>query len=354
MSSPNVYVITGGTGVQGGATVRALLNTSFPQPITIRVLARDPTSSAAQALASLSSQLARVEVVKGDLNDIDSLKSALTGATGVFSVQLASLEEATQGSNLVEAAKECGVRVFVHTSVSMTGKHESFPRWKADWSFAWYWLAKHAVEEAVRNAHFDYFTILRPAVLMDNFKMLHCNLVFPEYSTQGVFLVVGWPSKPILQLIAAEDVGKLAAAAFANPDKFNRLEIEMATDWLTFPQIAQQIKSVTGKNVRCEFVTKEDALSAGMQPYLIDAQLWWNEVGYSAANVDKAKSYGVPLISFADWLQENKDEIISSLPWKHQLSLCRFIVQVSMRCFNIDFLIKNWLLFVEIENSAWK
>ena len=314
MSSPKVYVITGGTGSQGGATVQALLSTPFPQPITIRVLARDPTSSTAQAVIALSSHVARVEVVKGDLNEIDSLTLALTGATGVFSVQAASPEEATQGSNLVEAAKECGVRVFVHTSVSMTGEHESFPKWSADWSYAWYWLSKHAVEEAVRNAHFDYCTILRPALMMDNFKKPHCDLVFPQYSTQGVIQTVGGPSKNIMQLIAAADVGKFAAAVFANPVKFNRLEIELAADWLTFPQIAQQLKGVTGKNVRWEVVTKEDVLSTGMHPQLIEARVWWNEVGYSAANVDTAKSYRIPLISFADWVNMHKDEIIHSLP----------------------------------------
>ncbi|CAF1371720.1 unnamed protein product [Adineta ricciae] len=314
MSLPKIYVITGGTGAQGGATVQALLNTSFPQPIVIRVVTRDPTSSVAQAAVSRSSQLARVEVVKGDLNDINSLKLALAGATGVFSVQAAGPEEVIQGLNLVKAAKECGVRVFVHTSVSMTGKHQSFPRWSADWSYAWYWLSKHEVEEAVRKAHFDSYTILRPALLMDNFKKPHCDLVFPQYAERGVILTISALSTTTIQLIAAEDVGKFAAAAFADPVKFNGLEIELAAEWLTFPQIAQQINSVTGKNVRSEVVAQGDALSAGVRPYLIESEVWWNEVGYSAADVDTAKSYGIPLISFIDWVQMHKNEIISSLP----------------------------------------
>ncbi|CAF1672073.1 unnamed protein product, partial [Adineta ricciae] len=141
-----------------------------------------------------------------------------------------------------------------------------------------------------------------------------CDLVFPQYAERGVILTISALSTTTIQLIAAEDVGKFAAAAFANPMKFNRLEIELAAEWLTFPQIAQQINSITGKNVRSEVVAQGGALSAGVPPYLIESEVWWNEVGYSAADVDTAKSYGIPLISFIDWVQMHKNEIISSLP----------------------------------------
>jgi uncharacterized protein YbjT (DUF2867 family) len=313
MTSSEIYLITGGTGGQGGATLHALMTASFHRSITIRVLVRDPTSVAAQHVASVSSPSARVEVIKGDLNDIGSLKTALAGVTGVFSVQNPGPDEITQGQNLVQAAKQCGVRVFVHTSVSMTGKHESFPKWNADYPLAWYWLGKHEVEEAVRKAHFDYYTILRPAYFMDNFRKPRCIMLFPEYATQGLIHTLVQPSTP-MQLIATEDIGKFAAAAFVDPIKFNGLEIELAAEWLTFPQIAQLITQVTGKNVKSESVPTENALSSGIEPQMVESQIWCNDVGYIAADANKTKSYGIPMISFENWLHLHKNDVIDSLP----------------------------------------
>src|SRR5262249_61196748 len=70
-------LVSGATGRQGGAVVRALLALGYP----VRGLTRNLDSEKARALAALG-----VTLVKGDLDDPASLRAAVEGAYGVFSV----------------------------------------------------------------------------------------------------------------------------------------------------------------------------------------------------------------------------------------------------------------------------
>ena len=73
-----VVVISGATGQQGGATLRALAGKGF----SIRALTRTPDSNAAKALRTLGA-----EIVKADLDDEASVRAALKGAWGAYAVQ---------------------------------------------------------------------------------------------------------------------------------------------------------------------------------------------------------------------------------------------------------------------------
>lgn len=84
-SSP--VLVTGATGKQGGAAARHLLAASFG----VRALTRNPEEHKARARADRGA-----EVVRGDLNDPDSLGLALEGVYGVFSVQN-PFEHGTEG-----------------------------------------------------------------------------------------------------------------------------------------------------------------------------------------------------------------------------------------------------------------
>lgn len=78
-SSERLVLVSGGTGTQGGATVKQLLEAKRTR---IRVLTRSPDSPKAQRLASLG-----VELVAGDMDDAASLRKALSGVSAAFSVQ---------------------------------------------------------------------------------------------------------------------------------------------------------------------------------------------------------------------------------------------------------------------------
>ena len=73
-----VVAVLGGTGLQGGGVVDALMSAG---KFAVRVASRNPASDAARALAARG-----VEVVKAYLLDPSTLRSALEGAHGAFIV----------------------------------------------------------------------------------------------------------------------------------------------------------------------------------------------------------------------------------------------------------------------------
>jgi hypothetical protein len=124
MSSPKkTLVVFGGTGLQvlpshssqpspqltqpqGGSVARYFLQTPN-SPYRVRVVTRDPSSSKSQALASLGA-----EVVRGHLDDADSLASAIKDAHAVFLITdfFSNLEdpgnEIVQGKRAVDIAAQ--------------------------------------------------------------------------------------------------------------------------------------------------------------------------------------------------------------------------------------------------------
>ena len=73
-----LIVVVGATGNQGGSVARRFLQDSH---FAVRGLTRDPASAASQALAALGA-----EMVRADLDDVESLKAAFAGANVIFSV----------------------------------------------------------------------------------------------------------------------------------------------------------------------------------------------------------------------------------------------------------------------------
>ena len=79
ISNKKIVLVTGGTGSQGGATVTHLL---AAKKVRVRVLTRNLESPKAKSLAARG-----VELVKGDFEDVASLRAALAGVSAAFSVQ---------------------------------------------------------------------------------------------------------------------------------------------------------------------------------------------------------------------------------------------------------------------------
>jgi uncharacterized protein YbjT (DUF2867 family) len=103
-SGPRMIVVTGATGLQGGAVARHLLMDGWH----VRGLTRNTASQQAQALRALGA-----EVVQGDMAEAASLRPVFEGAYGVYSVQNPFIggpeQEIRQGKNVADVAKDVGV-----------------------------------------------------------------------------------------------------------------------------------------------------------------------------------------------------------------------------------------------------
>lgn len=306
MSTPinSPILVTGATGKQGGAVVRALLQAGCP----VRAMTRDPHSAAAQALAAQG-----VEVVKGDFNDAASLDGALAGVDGVFSMQMGSHPgdpdtEIVTGKALIEAAGRAGVDTVVHTSVARAGDQKNFVGWDEGRWEPLYWDNKAAVIDMVKAKGFRHWTILKPAMIMQNLVPPMVESMYPSLRERGRFETAIEPDTGI-DWISAEDIGAFAAAAFAEPARFHGHEIDLAADTFTLPELAAKISGATGKSVSAITLSKEEALA---QPYgeLGYRHESWNNVEGYKVDIEAARSWGVPLTTLDQFIEQNRDKFV--------------------------------------------
>ncbi|MFJ4716399.1 NmrA/HSCARG family protein [Streptomyces sp. NPDC088785] len=285
-------LVTGATGQQGGATVRALLAGGVP----VRALVRDPDAPRAEALRARG-----VGLATGDLDDRDSLARAAEGARAVFSVQMPDLAgrgfegEVAQAANLIEAAKSAGVPQFVHTSVSGAGQHTA---WVKD-AWAWmepYYTAKAGIQDRVREAGFAHWTLLKPGFFMENLRP-EAGIVFPRGVEGGLVTLLKPATR--LALVAVDDIGTAAAAAVAEPGRFDGVELELASDLLTMTEIADVLSRALRVPLTAPDLTEEEATAAGM-PAMGIAQAAMNDHPHPA-HPDLARALGLPLTSFGTW-----------------------------------------------------
>jgi len=294
-------LVTGATGTQGSAVARALLRSGA----VVTAVVRDTRSAAAEALLGVGA-----DVVAGDLDDLDSLREAVRSKHGVFSMQPAPGgdfdSERRRGRNLVHTSRESGVRHFVHSSVSGTGWRRLRPDVDPG-VMENYWASKEAVEEFVRSAEFETWTILKPAFMMENFIGPKAGHMFPDLG-QGE-IVTACAADVELPMIAADDLGQVVTSALADPTRFAGAEIELAAERLSFVEIARAIGKATGRDITVIGSATEEATIRYGPGAWTPMQLWFQAVGYPARPAH-AERYGLRLpTSFADFLERHRSRI---------------------------------------------
>ncbi|MEU9282343.1 NmrA/HSCARG family protein [Streptomyces sp. NPDC048341] len=258
-------LVTGATGLQGGAVARELVRRGWDTA----ALVRDPDSSAARRLAALGVTLRR-----GDLDDEASLRAAMDGAHGVFSVQTFMTPtglggEVRQGRAVARAALAADVAHVVYSSVGGAERHSGVPHFDS----------KRGIERYLAELGVPH-TVLRPAFFMDNFA---AHGVPREDGT----LVVRLALKPHtrVQFIAVEDIAHFAAEAFERPREYLGRSLELAGDELTAAEVAQAFAGRTGLPARFEELPLDTAAASPYIPNAPEIALmfeWFQRHGYRA------------------------------------------------------------------------
>ncbi|KAJ1335976.1 NmrA family NAD(P)-binding protein [Microdochium nivale] len=307
-------LITGATGKQGGATLRALA-ASDPDAKLLAVT-RNATSASAQALASRYPQ--QVSLVQGNLDDAEALFASAKKATsepiwGVFSVQLPTFNktgaetEERQGKALVDAAIRHGVRHFVYSSVDRHGPERS-PRNPTDVP---HFITKHNIEQHLMSKTASAaslssspeamtWTILRPVAFYDNLG-----------GFQGKVFTTAWRnvlgrSKP-LQLIGANDVGAVAARALLaeNQSEFAGRAVSLAGDELTYDEFEAIYAAQTGSGGAPTTFGFMAGLVMWMVSELGSMYAWFAREGF-AASVAESRRVLPGIKDFATWLADQR------------------------------------------------
>jgi len=276
---PGTILVTGATGLQGGAVLRHLVAGGF----SVRVLARDSDSERARLISSTG-----IEIVRGDLTDRVSLDRALHGVDGVFSMATPWEQgfdaEVIQGTTLGDAAKAAAVRHYVYSSIGAADRDTGIPHFET----------KTRIERHLRDLELP-LTVVRPVWFYENFNSYGMQQV-------GDAFEIRMPMRPetTLQMIAADDVGSFVTLAFGQPDEWIGRELEIAGDELTMTQIAETIQSYS--QVHTDFV---QVPAEEIRAYNTDAALMYaylEREGYQA-NLLQLRRLLPDLITFAEWLE---------------------------------------------------
>jgi uncharacterized protein YbjT (DUF2867 family) len=173
-------IVTGATGTVGRHVVEQLVN----RGADVRALVRD---------VSKANFPAGVDVVQGDLLDVDSLRSAFSGASTLFLLNAVVPDEYTQALIALNVAREAGIERIVYLSVIHSDLYVNVPH------FAGKFCVERMIEQMGMNA-----TILRPAYFMDN-----------DVTIKDVVTGYGIYPMPIgskgLAMIDTRDLGEIAA-----------------------------------------------------------------------------------------------------------------------------------------------
>ena len=285
-----VIAVTGATGQQGGAVVRKLLADGWK----VRALTRDFDKPAAQELASLGAEL-----VAGDMESRDQLDPAFKGAYGVFSVQNFWLPnvgfegEIRQGKHVADSAKAAGVQHLVYSSVGAAHRGMGQKHFDSKWQ----------IEQYIHSLGVPY-TILRPAVFMDNYNWTRA------YILNGTFTGMGLRAEKEIQSIAVEDIGAFVAIAFANRDDFLGKTIELAGDSLTEAQIAKTFTEVIARPVK---LTPPSGGGWGDPEEAAAAFNFFNGEGYDA-DIPALRRLHPGLLTLEQYLRRNGWENAEPVP----------------------------------------
>ncbi|KAI1777167.1 NAD(P)-binding protein [Hypoxylon cercidicola] len=293
-------LITGATGKQGGAVIKALLKANAD--FEILALTRDAQSASAQRLLK---QSPKIKLVMGNLDDTDDIFSKAEEVTkapiwGVFSVQAAiggganSRTEEVQGKTLIDASLKNGVKNFVYSSVDRGGSKSD-----DDPTDVPHFISKHNIEQHLYEKTKDggmNWTVFRPVGFFDNLVPGFMGKVF------NTSWKINLKKDRKLQLIATSDIGFFAAEAFAKPEEYKNKKLSLAGDELTYEQYATIFQQKTGDDLPTtfEFIARFINWMVNELGYMFR---WFNNVGY-AADIPSLKKMNPELKDFATWLEK--------------------------------------------------
>ncbi|KAH6838528.1 hypothetical protein B0I37DRAFT_387118 [Chaetomium sp. MPI-CAGE-AT-0009] len=292
MATHTVFVC-GATGDQGGAVARQLRALNWE----VRTITRNTNSPAAQSLTSIG-----VQVHEGSWGDRTALEAAMAGCDLLFMALLPDITnlsaELEHGKTIFAVAKAAGIQHVVY-STSMV-LPETDPTHFAAIAFK----SKKELEQALPNAGFPRWTILRPGGFMSNYLAPKVQMQFPGAAEEGLF-TAAYQATSVLPLIDHEDIAKFAVAAFQQPDRFHEQDIDVISEIITFEQSIEILRRVLGRpNIRAHYLEGEELRAAqATNPIMVLHELLRHlDLHGNVDAREAAKKWGIETTTFEEFV----------------------------------------------------
>ncbi|XP_002732736.1 nmrA-like family domain-containing protein 1 [Saccoglossus kowalevskii] len=296
-----VITVFGATGAQGGSVARALLKDT---QYKVRAVTRDINSAAARTLAS-----AGAEVVKADYSNRDSLVAALQGSYGCFVVTVSNFGvpnyeelEVKQGQNIADA---CSISKTEHVVFSVK-QHVR----KVLGIVARHCDAKARIEDYMNDLDLPLTSIMVPFT----FESLLSTFKPRKFDFQRYKLDIPMGEVP-LDGISVEQLGDCVKSIFDNRTLYLHKTLSITGDKLTvkeygailsrhIPPFIFQDAQITNDEFRqCGRLAAEDYGNMFEFFQRVDQR----------HSMKLTKTLNPNTKSFAQWVIENKQLIMSSL-----------------------------------------
>lgn len=283
---PGPVLVIGATGQQGGAAARELLARGW----TVHALVRDPDSPAADALRRAGARL-----VTGDLDDLESLRAAMSGVHGVFlvltmmtgpTVTAAGVAaEERRGKAVADIAAAAGVGHFVYSSVAGADQRTGIPHLES----------KGRIEAYIRALGLPS-TMLRPVFFMENFT----THVGPALVDGELVVRLALRPRTDLQLISTRDIGVFAAIAFERPEEFLGRQLVIGGDRVPAAVVAEAFGKARG--VPARFEQTPIAQLRAFDEEVAKMFAWLDAGGVERADLAALRTLHPGLMTLTTWL----------------------------------------------------
>lgn len=291
-------LVIGATGKQGGALIENLLASSRAPQFDIVAVTRDTQCPRAQKLSAFPN----VRVISGDLTSPDVIFEAAGGPVwGVYSVQINSDAEESQGKALVDAAVLHGVRHFIYSSGDRGGAERSETNPTNVENFAAkYRIEKHLQRRTAEKSQSPQgmtYTILRPVTFFENLSGdIHGKGFARMWEQLG-------PKK--LQFVATRDIGWFAAQSFLDLEGYRNKAVTLVGDELTQPEAEAIFRKVVGTSMPMAPCPIASAVKMVLKDTVGDMFKWFKVEGYGG-EVETCRRAYPEMQDFEGWLEDNK------------------------------------------------
>jgi len=313
MAERKLIAIAGATGSQGSGLVRAILNDP-DGGFSARAITRDVNSPKAKELARLGA-----DVVAGDVDDLESLKRAFTGAYGAFCVtfywaHMSPDREIANAKALATAAKSTGIQHAIWSTLEDVRKFVPLTDKRMP-----------TIQGKYKCPHFDtkgesnhFFTDLGVPVTFLQTTFYWDNLIFfglgPKKGSDGTLAITFPMGNSRLAGIASEDIGKCSYGIFKRGKEFVGRTVSIAGEHLTCAQMAAKLSKALGKEIRYNEVTPELYRSFGFpgaddMGNMFQFYRDFEKEFCGARDLNAARSLNPSMQTFDQWLKKNAGRV---------------------------------------------